>query len=112
MPHARIEGAETEEEIAIGDSVLLYGRAHKVTDQNMIDEIRAVSKRRGRPPKSTLDKPATADMTTTQRHHKNDADELECILERFKEHYPNDWEAIRLCPTWHGFDEMIACLNS
>ncbi len=40
------------------------------------------------------------------------AEALKAAVEAFKVAYPDKWEAIRLCPTWHGFDEMTACLNS
>ena len=41
----------------------------------------------------------------------NDADTLAAIAERFKSAHPAKWEAIRLCATQHGVDEMIECLK-
>lgn len=42
---------------------------------------------------------------------KLDAIKLGEIAEAFKKSHPEKWEAIRLCPTQHGIEEMIACLN-
>jgi hypothetical protein len=41
-----------------------------------------------------------------------DAINLAEIAEAFKKANPDKWEAIRLCPTQHGIEEMIACLRS
>lgn len=51
-------------------------------------------------------------MQEWQVWDENDAAILARIVETFKAQHPERWEAIRLCPTWHGFDEMIACLHS
>ena len=40
-----------------------------------------------------------------------DADALAAIAERFKAAHADKWEAIRLCATQHGIDEMIECLR-
>lgn len=33
------------------------------------------------------------------------------IVERFKADFPDDWEALRLCPLQHGIETMIEKLN-
>ena len=40
-----------------------------------------------------------------------DAAAMAGITERFKAAHPAKWEAIRLCATQHGIDEMIECLR-
>jgi hypothetical protein len=55
-----------------------------------------------------------AEIVKTERKYEDafDADLLGEIAEAFKKAQPEKWEAIRLCPTQHGIEEMIACLRS
>lgn len=53
-------------------------------------------KRRGRPPKQVID--------------LVDAPQLAGIVEDFKARFPDEWEALRLCPLQHGLEDMIARL--
>ena len=39
------------------------------------------------------------------------ADQLAEIAADFKARFPDDWEALRLCPLQHGLDTMIEKLN-
>jgi len=53
-------------------------------------------KRRGRPPKQVVE--------------LVDASQLAGIVEDFKARFPDEWEALRLCPLQHGLEDMIARL--
>lgn len=53
-------------------------------------------KRRGRPPKQVIE--------------LVDASQLAGIVEDFKARFPDEWEALRLCPLQHGLEDMIARL--
>jgi len=44
--------------------------------------------------------------TATPEH-----DALAVIVHRFKEQFPSDWEALRLCPLQHGLETMIEMLK-
>lgn len=34
------------------------------------------------------------------------------IVEFFKAEFPDDWEALRLCPLQHGLDDMVRLLKN
>lgn len=55
-------------------------------------------KRRGRPPKQIVDLVEPSALV------------LAGIVEEFKARFPDDWEALRLCPLQHGLEDMIARL--
>jgi hypothetical protein len=60
-------------------------------------------KRRGRPPKVVG---AVSDPVPG-----NNGDALERIVAFFQAEFPDDWEALRLCPLQHGLDDMARLLK-
>ncbi len=50
-----------------------------------------------------------AEMTSA--YQRRDAADLERIAEEFKTRFPEDWEALRLCPLQHGLESMIEKLK-
>ena len=72
--------------------------------------IEGAAKRRGRPRKvvPVINEAVAAEFKAAIG---NDADTLAGIVDRFKAAHPDKWEAIRLCATQHGYDEMIECLR-
>lgn len=41
----------------------------------------------------------------------NDGDALARIVDYLKAKFPEEWEALRLCPLQHGLDEMVKRLR-
>ncbi len=41
-----------------------------------------------------------------------ESDDLSSIVDGFKVRFPDDWEALRLCPLQHGLDAMIEKLSN
>lgn len=41
----------------------------------------------------------------------DDGDALARIADYFKAKFPDEWEALRLCPLQHGLDEMAKLLR-
>ena len=54
----------------------------------------------------------TVKVDLAARDNQKHAHMLGAGFEWFKAQFPDDWEALRLCPLQHGMDTMIEKLNA